>query len=262
MCELYFLEEPAALLYMAAATLDTVRKGSGESFLDFTRRAVYRALAAGENTLDVWIRQVNDCSSSKEKGDLFETLCAKYLVHPSGGKFDRAWLLGDLPEDIRAELSLPRQDYGIDLIARDHRGKYHAVQAKFRGRQAAGKKTRYSNGQITVPWAELSTFYSLALRGPYDTHWVMTTADGVSRRGGRQATDRSVCYLRLRALPQSFWEDVAQMSGEKLGGGGVPDSSELRARRLAKFGAPDEGAAETGTAPIPDTDELWDELGL
>jgi predicted helicase len=41
-------------------------------------------------------------------------------------------LLADVPSKVRKKLNLPERDEGIDLIARDRRGKYWAIQAKWR----------------------------------------------------------------------------------------------------------------------------------
>jgi hypothetical protein len=41
-------------------------------------------------------------------------------------------LLREAPESVLAEIDLPRNDLGIDLIARPRSGMYWAIQAKFR----------------------------------------------------------------------------------------------------------------------------------
>lgn len=205
-----------------------------------TQGAVFAALGkAGVAPLDEWIRAVEKCATTKAKGDHFEALCVAYLLDARGGKMTAAWTLPTLPVELRAELGLPKKDYGIDIIARDAGGRYHAVQAKFKGRSNF-RPNRYQLA-LRVNWTELATFYALAARGPYAAHWVITTADGVTRPGGVGEKDRSVCYRGLKTLPAKFWHELAQMEGRKLGGKDeTPDSEDLRARRLARFEPPSE----------------------
>ena len=161
-------------------TLSTPRKA--EPFLALTQRAVFGTVGGGADPFDAWIRQVEQCATSKQKGDHFEELCVAYLLYPAGGGMVQAWTLSEMPEAVRLALGLPKRDFGIDIVAMDARGKFHAVQAKFKGRSNF-RPSRYRRA-LRVTWTELSTFYALARRGPYETHWVMTTADGVSRAGG------------------------------------------------------------------------------
>jgi hypothetical protein len=85
--------------------------------------------------------------NAKNKGECFEVFCTLYLR----SRGYTVWMLRDLPEDLIQQLSLTRQDVGIDLVAKvDHRhiGKtqsvcqtskkgepqtlYFAVQCKYR----------------------------------------------------------------------------------------------------------------------------------
>lgn len=221
----------------AIHTLPNMR--TPEPFLALTRRAVFSC--QGKPTvapLDAWIRQVEECATTKEKGDHFEKLCVAYLLHPDGGKMAQAWTLATLPEQIRTTLGLPKRDYGIDIIAQDARGGFHAVQAKFKG-VSNFRPNQYQHAP-QVTWKEVSTFYALARRGPYKAHWVITTAEKVIRAGGVCVQDRSVCYQRLQAMPQEFWNDLAQMRGNRLADGPAapaakPTLEEVRAIRLARF---------------------------
>jgi predicted helicase len=237
-----------------------------EPFLTLTQRAVFSC--QGKPTvapLDAWIRQVEGCATTKEKGDHFEELCVAYLLHPRGGGragIVQAWTLSDLPEPVRAALGLPKRDYGIDIVALDARGKFHAVQAKFKGRSGF-RPSRYRRA-LQVTWKELSTFYALARRGPYDTHWVITTADSVSRAGGVCEQDRSVCYRGLKAMPQEFWNDLAQMHGNRLtdeAPAAAPTPEEVRAIRLARF-APAAAGPPKKDGEAVDYDAIWEELGF
>jgi predicted helicase len=72
--------------------------------------------------------------SNSEKGIAFERLTQLYLeASPEyRTKLQHVWLLRDVPADIRRQLNLPAPDEGIDLLARTQRGKYWAIQTKFR----------------------------------------------------------------------------------------------------------------------------------
>src|SRR5262245_26303022 len=72
--------------------------------------------------------------SKGDKGAAFERLVQLYLqTQPEYRTTLRAvWLLADVPSKVRKRLNLPERDEGIDLIARDRRGKYWAIQAKWR----------------------------------------------------------------------------------------------------------------------------------
>jgi hypothetical protein len=72
--------------------------------------------------------------SNRDKGAAFERLVQLYLqTQPEYRTTLRAvWLLADVPSKVRKKLNLPERDEGIDLIACDRRGKYWAIQAKWR----------------------------------------------------------------------------------------------------------------------------------
>src|SRR3984885_2509951 len=81
---------------------------------------------------EFWGRGRKD--SNAEKGIAFERLTQLYLqtVPEYRTKLQHVWLLRDVPTDIRRRLNLPGPDEGIDLLARTRRGKYWAIQTKFR----------------------------------------------------------------------------------------------------------------------------------
>lgn len=143
----------------------------------------------------------------------------------------KTWLLHELPDDIRSKLGLGKKDMGIDLIALDRKGNWHAIQAKFKGRRNAYKRYGKYKHVPQVTWKEISTFDTLCRRtGPYIRHWVITTGDRVRRVGRKQKTDRSVCYKSLCNLVETgFWRDLCDMKGYTLGsstsqGGEEPNS--------------------------------------
>lgn len=266
------------------ADVHGLRDGVRETPLEFVQRAVFRSLREGASSpLDVWIRQVEFCKTTKEKGDRFEDLCVAYLLHREGGRMAAAWRLADVPAALRDELDLSAADYGIDIVAVDAAGKYHAAQAKFKGRTGF-RPTQYRR-TLKVTWRELSTFYALAHLGPYVKHWVLTTADGVSRRGRVKGQPHEkacgVSYQGLKALSSDFWMELAQMHGNQvaLAPARPPSTQEMRALRLARFAAPaapvapiatpaDMPTVPTATPTVPtatpniDYADLWAAVGV
>jgi superfamily II DNA or RNA helicase len=97
--------------------------------------------------------QIDSCSSTKEKGDIFELLTKLYLqINPKySTKFSDVWLYNEVPTNTLKKLNLPTKDMGIDLIAETKQGEYWAVQCKYK-----------SDESKSLTWKEISTFESLA----------------------------------------------------------------------------------------------------
>ena len=89
--------------------------------------------------------------NTKGMGDSFEQLTKLYfLIDPLyRSMYDDVWLLDEVPAKDLEHLELPRQDLGIDLIARSG-SEYHAIQCKY-----------HSNKNSSVSNKEISTFTSL-----------------------------------------------------------------------------------------------------
>ena len=69
-----------------------------------------------------------DNFNKKIKGDIFEEFSVLYLKYIKN--YNNVWLLKNVPEYILIQLSMKRQDMGIDLIV-EHNGIFHAVQCKY-----------------------------------------------------------------------------------------------------------------------------------
>jgi len=161
--------------------------------------------------------------STRHRGFIFELFCREYLLNVA--KYDEAYLLNDLPDAVRTELRLSKQDLGIDIIARC-RGDWVAVQCKFR-------TCRRDN---PVSWRDLSTFLSLCQRsGPYARHIVMTSAPSVRRVGGKQEKDLSICRQTFEKMDRTQWLLLLGDSGDKLPGSVASSAEEMRQKRLLKF---------------------------
>jgi len=231
--------------------------------LDDLRKLILRSITGGECVFDNLVLQFeeslsNDVAhtladlsllSTTRKGRLFERLCIQYLKHIS--KFDEVYPISELPDDLRRLLRLPVQDTGIDLITLRKSGntikEVWAVQCKFR-KHSARSTVNTANGRIrtnTLSWQELATFYALCDRtGPYTKRLVMTTADSVTRKVGRQPNDASICRGTWRGLTPSQWYTIAECEERTTNEGGVmngsssregPSPEELRRLRLARF---------------------------
>lgn len=109
--------------------------------------------------------------SSKSKGDNFEKLTYAYFkLEPKYQFYDEVWLYANVPTLVLEELGLPKQDIGIDLIAKNG-NEYHAIQCKY-----------HEDNKRSVTFREVSTFISLLESTPKITQgYICSTADLTSR---------------------------------------------------------------------------------
>ena len=198
--------------------------------------------------------------NKKIRGDIFEEFCVLYLKHVRG--YTNAWRLEDVPDNVLGGLGLKRPDMGIDIIC-EHKGKYTAVQCKYK------KHTSYKSKTI-VSWKQLSTFYALVLRtGPWEKYVVMTNCDYVRHMGKKTEKDLSICLRRFQQMTKEQWTSMCGLEGAKVSDepkkAKVLSQEELRAARLARFTASAPGnsnadsahytsaEAAAGAGPIPDS---------
>jgi predicted helicase len=89
--------------------------------------------------------------NTKSMGDAFEQLTKLYFqINPLyRSKYEQVWLLDEVPSKDLEYLDLPRQDLGVDLIAKSG-DEYHAIQCKY-----------HSDKTNTVKNSEISTFTSI-----------------------------------------------------------------------------------------------------
>lgn len=212
------------------------------------QKAVIKSYDTKENVFDIvlkdfdswYARPVHDLNelkkkeSKKVKGDRFEDFCQLYLQTQ---QYKNVWLLQEVPEDILKKLGLKRKDYGIDLVCEDSKGKYTAVQAKYR---SLGRKTKN-----VVTWNMLSTFYALCLRtGPWERYIVITNADYITHMGKKTVKDKSICIGSLRKITKNVWLEMGNFTGEIIEPVEVVevtakeplmDAATLREKRLERF---------------------------
>ena len=172
--------------------------------------------------------------TTKQVGDYFELICQQYLLYIYD--CDIVYTIKNLPNDLREELGLRRQDMGIDLIAR--KGKLLlAIQSKYRGisrfKVVPGTRIRTN----VLPWSELSTFYALVERtGPFHKHVVITSAESVRRVGNKKPKDLSICKGSFEALTINDWYLMLEIEGNILDDEkGNPSKKEVRSLRLKHF---------------------------
>ena len=170
------------------------------------------------------ISQMRERDNKKAKGDVFEALCLAWLS--TSGHYAQVWTLAEFNQEYNSRL--PRQDNGIDLVARTTTG-WVAVQCKYR------RSDRY------VLWSTLSTFIGLcASTGPWETRLVMTNCRGVSHKVSRTPADRTHAIGTFRATTREHWLRICGIYyEERLPPATVPRTAEeLRAARLAYYKTP------------------------
>jgi hypothetical protein len=112
---------------------------------------------------------------------------------------------------------MQRRDVGIDLVAR-HKGKYIAVQCKYKKQETAKLKI--------VTWKALSTFYALCMRtGPWEKFVVMTNCAYVRHMGKKTPKDLSICLRKLQSVSKEDWLKMCGVTGRTLASGGEAGSA-------------------------------------
>lgn len=146
--------------------------------------------------------QTQSTLSNKAKGDAFEQLVFAYFkLDPKYAFYDDVWLFSKVPNVVLEELGLPRQDIGIDLIAKTG-DEYHAIQCKF-----------HQDNTQSVTFKEVSTFISLLESNTKITKgYICSTADITSRVFNKLNT--KPIYLLLndtwQGLEENFFDRYSQ----------------------------------------------------
>ena len=154
------------------------------------------------------IDSVLQSASNKEKGDLFELLSKYYFLHSFQYQnyYDNVWLGNEIPQKVLDELGLPKQDLGIDLIAK-YGDEYHAIQCKYHG-----------DNTKSVTYNEVSTFLSLYASSPKLTQgFICSTADHISANLNK-VNSKPISYLLIDAwegLSEDFFRTVRDAENNK-----------------------------------------------
>ena len=146
--------------------------------------------------------------NTKGMGDSFEQLTKLYfLINPIyQSKYQDVWLLDEVPAKDLEYLELPRQDLGIDLIARSG-SEYHAIQCKY-----------HSNKNSSVSNNEISTFTSLLANKKNLTHgYICSTALNTSRNFNKLEIQNisNILYDTWSTLDQEFFDNARKVLEKK-----------------------------------------------
>lgn len=183
------------------------------------------------------IGQLKKNNKSQLKGAFFELVCLRLCQHnafPQMEQLANVWLFADFPDDQRQAFRLRKQDMGIDMIGLTITGKWVAIQCKYR-REPKRKSIAVGDRQVrlywSVPWKDLSTFYSLvACTGPPGGNWdqqiVITNCPSINRQGRKNSKydidgkknveDISICQGTFRSIPKDVWLAAVGYQGHKL----------------------------------------------
>jgi predicted helicase len=141
--------------------------------------------------------------TSKSKGDNFEKLTYAYFkLDPKYQFYDEVWLFANVPTLVLEELGLPKQDIGLDLIAKNG-NEYHAIQCKY-----------HEDNKRSVTFREVSTFISLLESTPKITQgYICSTADLTSRVFNKLNTKPINLILNdtWQSLSNEFFENVNRL---------------------------------------------------
>ena len=166
--------------------------------------------------------------NKKLRGDIFEEFCKRYLENHYSTPLKNVWLFSEVPQEVKEKLGLRNQDLGIDIIALDFKGRYYAVQVKYR------KHNPHKQTQI-IGWKQLSTFYALVYRsGPFHKHIVMTNVNGVRHITKKTSKDQSICKRRFQKMSYFDWKKMMD-SGVDEGCVSSLTPEEVRQKRLEYY---------------------------
>lgn len=163
--------------------------------------------------------------NKKTKGDLWEGFCVLYcekiLEH------NQVWLLKDVPEDVRKELSLVKKDFGIDIISKKGND-YFAIQCKYR---------KPTNKVQLISWKSLSTFYGyVANINKFKKHIVMTNVNGCNHIGDKTEKDLTIAFGTFKNINHFDWIKMSDSTIIQKPVGSDVDSVEyIRLKRLQFF---------------------------
>lgn len=138
--------------------------------------------------------------NNKEKGNTFEFLTKVYFkISPQYNFYDNVWLWDNVPEKILKEIGLPRQDLGVDLLAK-YEDEYHAIQCKY-----------HSDKHQAVTYKEVSTFLSaIAECKKITMGYICSTANVTSRNYDRvpKKLISKILSDTWENLPNSFFDNL------------------------------------------------------
>ena len=146
--------------------------------------------------------------NTKSMGDAFEQLTKLYfLINPLyKSMYDEVWLLDEVPLKDLEYLQLPRQDLGIDLLAKSG-SEYHAIQCKY-----------HSDKNNSISNKEISTFTSLLANKKKLTYgYICSTALNTSRNFNKLEIENisNILYDTWSTLDQDFFDNARKILQNK-----------------------------------------------
>jgi superfamily II DNA or RNA helicase len=152
---------------------------------------------------------VESMPNTKSMGNAFEQLTKLYFqINPLyRSKYEEVWLLDEVPSKDLEYLDLPRQDLGIDLIAKSG-DEYHAIQCKY-----------HSDKTNTVKNSEVSTFTSILANKKNLSHgYICSTALNTSRNFNKLEIENisNVLYDTWSSLDKDFFDKARQKINKKI----------------------------------------------
>ena len=147
------------------------------------------------------LQELKDKYNKKIKGDLFEAFCYLYLKNILN--HDSIWFYKDFPYELKQQLNLTKNDYGIDIVSKKD-NEFYAIQCKYK---------KPSDKIQLVSWRSLSTFYALTSKsGPWKKHIVMTNINGCRHIGKKSEQDLSICIKTFQNLNHFDWLKLLEIN--------------------------------------------------
>ena len=151
---------------------------------------------------------VESMPNTKSMGDAFEHLTKLYFkIKPEyRSMYDQVWLLDEVPDKDLEYLKLPREDLGIDLIAKTG-SEYHAIQCKY-----------HSDKNKSVSNKEVSTFTSLLANKKNLSHgYICSTAIKTSSKYNKLDIENisNVLYDSWSTLDKDFFDKARKLLENK-----------------------------------------------
>jgi predicted helicase len=147
-------------------------------------------------------KQIEQLSTTKERGDVFEQFVFCYLgVKKSLYQIDRHYMAEDIPIELKKKYQLERTDCGVDGLMILQDGKAAAYQVKFRTNR---EKPSYD---------ELGKFWAEARRTDY--HYTISNCYELSRLCAKHEKHLGILVDEFDALGQEFFNQLYQITNEK-----------------------------------------------
>lgn len=207
--------------------------------IDLIKQFIYKNINSQSNIFDCIINEIENKTTNsiahtieelklkynkKIKGDLFEAFCWIYIKYIL--KHDEVWLYKDIPLDIKNQLSLTINDYGIDIVSKKDND-YFAIQCKYK---------KPSDKIQIISWRSLSTFYGLVSKtGPWLKHITMTNVNGCKHIGQKSYKDLSICIGTFRNINHFDWLNIINKENNIKNNIKIVDKEEIRLKRLSYY---------------------------